>query len=140
MSVSGSFAAQSSQQTKFGINDTEKLSPFGSHTQTNEELSINELTIKYKTKRDQESNILFDNKSGSFCHIICDMLSNDNAYDYIIPRRVIFVIDKSGSMQGLKWINTVSTTINALKQLRQGYDRFNVILFDHDIDILFQQE
>jgi len=50
---------------------------------------------------------------------------------YYIPQRVIFVIDKSGSMGGGKWRRSASATINGLKQLRKGFDRFNVILFDN---------
>ena len=58
------------------------------------------------------------------------MHGESNEPDIIVPRRVIFVIDKSGSMSGGKWRRAVSATINGLKQLRNGYDRFNVILFD----------
>mmetsp|Transcript_13783 Transcript_13783/g.12369 ORF Transcript_13783/g.12369 Transcript_13783/m.12369 type:complete len:131 (-) Transcript_13783:628-1020(-) len=41
-------------------------------------------------------------------------------------------------MGGGKWRRTVSATINALKQLRKGFDRFNVILFDNNVDVLFK--
>ena len=55
----------------------------------------------------------------------------------IVPRRVIFVIDKSGSMSGGKWRRAVSATINALKLLRQEIDRFNIILFNSSVHKLF---
>ena len=109
----------------------------------------------------EDSQCLFDNTSNTFCHVISNILSDftmkkpmdnikqlyptpfgeghgdkgmygeSNEPDIIVPRRVIFVIDKSGSMSGGKWRRTVSATINGLKQLRTGYDRFNVILFDN---------
>ena len=131
------------------------------------ESDINELCIKYKIKGEAEdSHCLYDNKSNTFCHIISNRLgqfdmnkkqyntatltegSNEypttymegeglNIKDSIVPRRVIFVIDKSGSMSGGKWRRTVSATINALNQLRKGFDRFNVILFNSDVSILW---
>ena len=47
----------------------------------------------------------------------------------------MFVIDKSGSMGGSKWIKTVSVTIIALQKLQDGYDKFNIILFNNDVHI-----
>eukprot|EP01084_Bolivina_argentea_P224391 379457_1 len=39
-------------------------------------------------------------------------------------------------MGGLKWLKTLSSTILAIKQLRNGYDRFGIILFNHQIKML----
>ena len=107
---------------------------------------INEITLKYKIKGESEEDChcLFDNKSNTFCHVISNVLSvKDEANEHnnnIVPRRVIFVIDKSGSMGGSKWTRTVSATINGLKQLRNGYDRFNIILFNEMMHMLFDTE
>ena len=129
---------------------SDRLSPLGTHT--NNESFINEIRLKYKIKGESEdSYILFDTESNTFCHIISnvftDLLDDDDDQkaneggtggdNIIIPRRVIFVIDRSGSMGGSKWIKTVSATINAVKQLRKQFDRFNVILFNEYIDLLF---
>ena len=52
--------------------------------------------------------------SNTFCHVISNILVElKDSDDIIVPRRVIFVIDKSGSMSGGKWRRTVSATINA---------------------------
>ena len=117
---------------------SDRLSPYGTHTVVSK---INELILKYKTKNQTKgSHVLFDRKSNTFCHIISNILKdNDKEREQSItsiPRRVIFVIDKSGSMQGSKWNKTVSATINVLNKLKNGYDRFNIILFSSDIDIL----
>eukprot|EP01084_Bolivina_argentea_P026000 48339_1 len=108
--------------------------------------SINELKLKYKTKGEQnESHILFDNKSNTFCHIISDVISdsiitneegNAGKNKIFIPRRVMFVIDRSKSMKGAKWKKTIASTITAIKQLKKGYDRFAIILFDKYIQVL----
>eukprot|EP01084_Bolivina_argentea_P250469 419648_1 len=103
--------------------------------------SQNELSIKYKiVGESKDSHILFDNKSNTFCHVILDIFRDQLAHsDMLIPRRVIFVIDKSGSMYGDKWRKTLSATITGLKKLRDE-DRFNVILFNHGPDVLFEDE
>ena len=41
-------------------------------------------------------------------------VNTDNLY---IPRRIVFVIDKSGSMRGSKWDQTTLSLINGLKEL-----------------------
>ena len=59
--------------------------------------------------------------------------SNDEIKsNVLIPRRVIFLIDKSGSMSGIKWDKTILSTINALKLLRINYDRFGIIFFNNN--------
>ena len=60
--------------------------------------------------------------------------------DILIPRRVIFVIDKSGSMSGGKWDRTITATISALEQLRTGYDKFGIILFNNNYTIFPSQQ
>ena len=53
-----------------------------------------------------------------------------------LPREVIFVIDNSGSMGGTSIIQAKASLLYALGRL-QPSDRFNVIRFDHTMDVLF---
>ena len=53
-----------------------------------------------------------------------------------LPREVVFVIDNSGSMGGVSIIQAKASLIYALGRL-QPADRFNVIRFDHTMDVLF---
>jgi Ca-activated chloride channel family protein len=53
-----------------------------------------------------------------------------------MPREVIFVIDNSGSMGGTSIVQAKASLAYALGRLQPG-DRFNVIRFDHTMDVLF---
>src|SRR6478736_3892785 len=53
-----------------------------------------------------------------------------------MPREVIFVIDNSGSMGGTSIVQAKASLIYALGRLKPA-DRFNVICFDHTMDVLF---
>ena len=53
-----------------------------------------------------------------------------------LPREVIFVIDNSGSMGGTSITQAKASLIFGLGHL-QPNDRFNVIRFDHTMDVLF---
>jgi Ca-activated chloride channel family protein len=53
-----------------------------------------------------------------------------------MSREVIFVIDNSGSMGGTSIVQAKASLIYALGRLRPN-DRFNVIRFDHTMDVLF---
>ncbi|MBR1191436.1 marine proteobacterial sortase target protein [Bradyrhizobium sp. AUGA SZCCT0160] len=53
-----------------------------------------------------------------------------------LPREVIFVIDNSGSMGGVSIIQAKASLTYALGRL-QPADRFNVIRFDHTMEMLF---
>lgn len=53
-----------------------------------------------------------------------------------LPREVIFVIDNSGSMGGTSIIQAKASLVYALGRL-QPNDRFNVIRFDHTMDVLY---
>jgi Ca-activated chloride channel family protein len=53
-----------------------------------------------------------------------------------LPREVIFVIDNSGSMGGTSIVQAKASLLYALGRL-QPNDRFNVIRFDHTMDVLF---
>jgi Ca-activated chloride channel family protein len=62
--------------------------------------------------------------------------SVEQAQQKPLPREVIFVIDNSGSMGGTSIIQAKASLIYALGRL-QPNDRFNVIRFDHTMDVLF---
>ena len=63
----------------------------------------------------QNSYILYNNKNKTFCHVISDIITdtiNNNqnkGYNYkiskniLIPRRIVFLVDKSESMYGDNW-------------------------------------
>jgi Ca-activated chloride channel family protein len=53
-----------------------------------------------------------------------------------LPREVIFVIDNSGSMGCTSIVQAKASLLYALGRL-QPNDRFNVIRFDHTMDVLF---
>ena len=53
-----------------------------------------------------------------------------------LPREVVFVIDNSGSMGGTSITQAKASLIFGLSRL-QPNDRFNVIRFDHTMDVLF---
>jgi Ca-activated chloride channel homolog len=52
------------------------------------------------------------------------------------PREIIFVIDNSGSMGGTSIVQAKASLTYALGRLNPS-DRFNVIRFDHTMDVLF---
>ena len=62
--------------------------------------------------------------------------SVEQAQQKPLPREVIFVIDNSGSMGGVSIIQAKASLTYALGRL-QPNDRFNVIRFDHTMDVLF---
>jgi Ca-activated chloride channel family protein len=62
--------------------------------------------------------------------------SVEQAQQKPLPREVIFVIDNSGSMGGTSIAQAKASLIYALGRL-QPSDRFNVIRFDHTMDVLF---
>ncbi|HKS19783.1 MAG TPA: marine proteobacterial sortase target protein [Bradyrhizobium sp.] len=62
--------------------------------------------------------------------------SADQAVQKPMPREVIFVIDNSGSMGGTSIVQAKASLLYALGRL-QPSDRFNVIRFDHTMDVLF---
>jgi Ca-activated chloride channel family protein len=62
--------------------------------------------------------------------------SVDQAEQKPLPREVIFVIDNSGSMGGTSIVQAKASLSYALGRLRPN-DSFNVIRFDHTMDVLF---
>src|SRR5437016_2961124 len=62
--------------------------------------------------------------------------SVEQAQQKQLAREVVFVIDNSGSMGGVSIIQAKASLVYALGRL-QPNDRFNVIRFDHTMDVLF---
>jgi len=52
------------------------------------------------------------------------------------PREIVFVIDNSGSMGGTSITQAKTSLLFALDRLKPN-DRFNIIRFDHTMDVLF---
>jgi Ca-activated chloride channel family protein len=59
-----------------------------------------------------------------------------NAVQQPHPREIVFVIDNSGSMGGTSIAQAKASLLYGLAHLKPG-DRFNVIRFDHTMDVLF---
>ena len=74
-------------------------------------------------------------KSNTFCHIFSYENNKENIFIKSTPRRVIFVVDKSGSMyDGNKWNQAINATIGSIKDLDLNNDRMGIILFDSNIN------
>ena len=70
------------------------------------------IVVRYKTENmDNNHQFLYDSSSLTFMHIF----SYED--ESVLPRRVIFVLDNSGSMGITKWESAVSATIGAIEQL-----------------------
>ena len=59
-----------------------------------------------------------------------------DAQKEVLPREIVFVIDNSGSMGGTSITQAKASLLFALDRLKPN-DRFNVIRFDHTMDVLF---
>ncbi|XP_069485776.1 inter-alpha-trypsin inhibitor heavy chain H2 [Ambystoma mexicanum] len=80
--------------------------------------------VKYDTKRDSSSELQLFN--GYFLHFFApENLSP-------LPKNILFVIDVSGSMWGLKMRQTVQAMQTILDDLRSD-DQFSVIDFNHNV-------
>src|ERR1700716_2804265 len=81
---------------------------------------------------------LFREHVGDAHHLLAFVTppSIEQAQQKPLPREVIFVIDNSGSMGGTSIIQAKASLTYALGRL-QPSDRFNVIRFDHTMDVLF---
>ena len=64
---------------------------------------------------------------------------NNNNIENALPRRLMIVLDRSGSMAiQNKWQNAVSATIEGIKRLNGEikHDRLGIVLFDHSVSSL----
>eukprot|EP01084_Bolivina_argentea_P006158 11656_1 len=83
------------------------------------------ILFRYKTESMNNNNqLLYDSESSTFMHIFS---YEDKS---VLPRRVVFVLDRSGSMGTTKWESAVNATIGAIENLNVGADKMNIILFD----------
>eukprot|EP01084_Bolivina_argentea_P263247 445470_1 len=85
--------------------------------------------LRYKTATDEE--LLFDKNSKTFCHTFSyQNITNQNEIKSA-ARRVIFAVDKSGSMyNGNKWNQAINATIGSIQDLDLSRDRMGIVLFD----------
>ncbi|OCT89234.1 inter-alpha-trypsin inhibitor heavy chain H2 [Xenopus laevis] len=82
------------------------------------------LLVKYDVKREQSSHLQVFN--GYFLHFFAP----DNLPP--LPKNILFVIDVSGSMWGLKMKQTVEAMKSILEDLRPD-DQFSIVDFNHNI-------
>jgi len=112
--------------------------------------SLNELSITYKSHNNvpttddvasssssPQNVVLLDEEHGYFCHVVCDtaiqaQLEADT-WQYI-PRRVVYMLDRSGSMLHVRWQKCLHALMGSLQQLRGGVDKFCILLFDANIE------
>jgi len=69
--------------------------------------------------------MVIDTKSQTFMH----RFGFNEEDERVLPRRVVFVLDKSGSMWGI-WKQAQEAIIGAVENLREEFDRFGIVLFD----------
>ncbi|XP_073508547.1 inter-alpha-trypsin inhibitor heavy chain H2 [Phyllobates terribilis] len=82
------------------------------------------LSIKYDVKRDKSSQLQVFN--GYFLHFFAP----ENQPP--LPKNILFVIDVSGSMWGIKMRQTIEAMKSILDDLRQD-DQFGIVDFNHNI-------
>ena len=101
-------------------------------------------TNNFNQSSSDNSLFLFDENRDTWCHIFSPAAmiatksdpSDETQKETIgdsFARRVMFVIDKSGSMEGDKWNKTTQATMLTLNNLKNYYDRFGIILFNDNI-------
>ncbi|XP_077308322.1 inter-alpha-trypsin inhibitor heavy chain H3-like isoform X4 [Lithobates pipiens] len=85
-----------------------------------------DFTVTYDVNRESPANIQVVN--GYFVHFFAPQKLAS------VPKNVIYVIDKSGSMEGRKMEQTKEALLQILKDTKE-HDQFNFILFDNNIDV-----
>ena len=87
--------------------------------------------FRYETNKiETENELIIDRDSGTFLHRFG---FGDGYYDKILRRRVVFVMDKSGSMWPI-WDQAQAAITGAIQDLRKDFDRFGVVLFDSYVE------
>eukprot|EP01084_Bolivina_argentea_P045840 84363_1 len=82
--------------------------------------------FRYISKKGDNNQMLFDPKSKTFLHRFSyDVEKN------ILPRRTVFVLDKSGSMWSI-WSAAQQAIIGAVANMKE-IDRFGIVLFDSNV-------
>ncbi|KAM3914811.1 inter-alpha-trypsin inhibitor heavy chain H3-like [Leptodactylus fuscus] len=85
-----------------------------------------DFTVTYDVNRETPGNIQVVN--GYFVHFFAPPKLSG------VPKNVVYVIDKSGSMYGRKILQTREALLRILNDTSE-HDHFNFILFDHDITL-----
>ncbi|XP_076819435.1 inter-alpha-trypsin inhibitor heavy chain H3-like isoform X2 [Clavelina lepadiformis] len=88
----------------------------------NNPLWKSEIYVEYDTERTAESGCVFVDERGYFIHKFSPNLP-------ALPRKVIFVLDISGSMAGRK-IQQVRSAVSNILQTLGNKDSFNIVLFE----------
>ncbi|XP_040215317.1 inter-alpha-trypsin inhibitor heavy chain H3-like isoform X2 [Rana temporaria] len=85
-----------------------------------------DFTVTYDVNRESPGNIQVVN--GYFVHFFAPHKLAS------VPKNVIYVIDRSGSMWGTKMKQTREALLEILKDTSE-HDHFNFVLFDHNIEV-----
>lgn len=85
-----------------------------------------DFTVTYDVNRESPANIQVVN--GYFVHFFAPQKLAS------VPKNVIYVIDRSGSMEGRKMEQTKEALLEILKDTTE-HDQFNFVLFDNNIDV-----
>ncbi|XP_069502319.1 inter-alpha-trypsin inhibitor heavy chain H3-like [Ambystoma mexicanum] len=84
-----------------------------------------DFTITYDVNRESPANVQIVN--GYFVHFFAPTKLQS------VPKNVVFVIDKSGSMEGRKMEQTKDALLKILADIKE-HDHFNFILFDNNVE------
>lgn len=102
-------------------------------------LPTQDMRVIFKTENSAlNGNILFykDRDQGYFMHIFSPTAEEIGTSP--LNKDIIFVIDKSGSMEGLKLEQVKTAFSEIIKDLSEG-DRFNIVFFDTELDPLSKE-
>ena len=92
--------------------------------------NVEKIVIDYDVKRPDDGNDI-QIGAGRFVHYFVPDPNNVNKK----PKHVIFVIDKSGSMNGTKIEQTEDAVMQWLQTMRENYiTSFNFVMFDYSVN------
>jgi hypothetical protein len=92
--------------------------------------NIEKIVINYDVKRPDDGNDI-QIGAGRFVHYFLPDPNNVNKQ----PKHVIFVIDKSGSMNGTKMEQTKDAVMEWLQTMKENYiNSFNFVMFDYSVN------
>lgn len=94
---------------------------------------INDFILKFGLGENQvEAYMSTDTPDLGYNTFLLEIHPDVNYEDYQ-PKDVVFVLDKSGSMSGMKYVQAQKAAEFIISRLYED-DRFNLILFNHDIE------
>jgi len=95
-----------------------------------DELLNRDFILRYAFQGDEmQPSLLVDDE-----HFLLTVVPPANCAAPAVARDMAFVIDRSGSMEGLKWVSAVQATLDFLATLGDG-DTFRLIAFDDSTEV-----